>query len=423
MSIPQPSALIAFVLATTTLPAGNVLRVGPSRAFATIQAAVDAAQSGDVVLVDPGSYAGFVIGGRALAVLPASLGAITLQAAPGQPAVTVRGIPAGQNVTLASLRIAYAEPGAPAVAISANTGAVRIADLDVDLAVDLLGVAHQAAVEVDDSATVWFEDLRVSSAAIRHGSTRNPIGPNDGLSAIAVARSHVVMRRYVLSGYSTPPGARYGGDAVRLRAQSVLWLLHDPSGSGFLTGGSGGDYGGNCMHLIATPAATLTEVCGFLAATAGIGRLRNGGLYAHNDDGGLVRQGGSTFVRLFETCLESAAGVTTIVAPTVAPGGAIDVDVSARFSNRLQLLYLAASARMLNLKGHGVEGNLLFDAPSGTLADARFATGPTRLQFALPALPALVGLQLTAQALLGPPGGASVPSASLTFPAMVVVTP
>ncbi len=417
------ACLLLLTCTSAHLLAGSVLRVGPGRAFATIQAAVDASRDGDLVLVDPGTYPGFVIAGRALSILPGGVGTITLQAAPGQPAVTVRGTMAGQDVTLSSLRIAYAEPGAPAIVISANTGSVRFSDLDVELAADLVGVAHQAAVEISDSATVWFLAMRVASALVRRGSTRNLIGPNDGLSAVAVARSQVVIRRFVLRGYATPAGARYGGDALRLREQSAMWLLQDPAGTSFLTGGDGGDFGGNCAHFIGAGPLPPVEMCGFRLFTPGAGRLRRGGYYAHNDDGGIVNQGGSTFERILGACVDLAAGFTTIAPLRVAPGATLDVDISAAYFARVQLTYLSVGARMLAVGSPGIQGYVLFDPAGATLIDARFVNGPTRLQFALPPVSALIGLQLTAQAALGPPGGATSPVLSLTFPAMVVVAP
>ena len=53
------SVFVSLVCPSVAEAAGRVWKVGPGAPFRTIQPAVDAATDGDVVLVRPGTYAGF----------------------------------------------------------------------------------------------------------------------------------------------------------------------------------------------------------------------------------------------------------------------------------------------------------------------------------------------------------------------------
>jgi len=93
--------------------------------FTTIQSAVDAAADGDAILVQPGTYSGFQIAGKSVAVIgdPTLMPTVT-------SAIAVMQTASGQVVVLARLhQIAPATTGtASGLELSACAGPVRIED-------------------------------------------------------------------------------------------------------------------------------------------------------------------------------------------------------------------------------------------------------------------------------------------------------
>src|SRR4029077_15088541 len=91
--IPTRQLRAAFVLlAIAPLSRAGILTVGPAGSgaqFTQIQAAVNAAYDDDVILVQPGTYPGSVVG-TPLRILGDGTGVVRIADAP--PCVTVRGI-------------------------------------------------------------------------------------------------------------------------------------------------------------------------------------------------------------------------------------------------------------------------------------------------------------------------------------------
>ena len=88
--------------------AGDVLVVdddgGVGVGFVDLQAAVDAAGEGDVILVRGGTYSGFIVDGKALTV-QADTGATVDVASPSSVSVNVVNLGAGQSVVLRGLHV------------------------------------------------------------------------------------------------------------------------------------------------------------------------------------------------------------------------------------------------------------------------------------------------------------------------------
>lgn len=219
-------------------------------------------------MVDPGTYTNFVVDGNdpssvsSVSILAAS-GSFTLTPVPGAPEIIVRDVPAGSVVTIIGVQISYADPLAPAVLVIDNAGAVRLSELDVQRAGNVIGSTAQACVEVQNTATFWLIDSSIWSATDWAGSTFNPrlAGgiSNDGFSALQFVDSKGVVQNSRLRGYyncNTFSPTGYGGDGLRaVGTNTSVWLLEDNVSAAFATTCRGGDgnYGGNAVHQFRTP--------------------------------------------------------------------------------------------------------------------------------------------------------------------------
>ena len=105
MFLARPACLAFALTALATLSAANTLTVGPAGSgaqFTEIQAAIDAAQDDDVILVMPGTYQQ-IVATKPLRILGDGTGTVTI-AAPAQ-GVTVRDIPAGEEFVLSGIDV------------------------------------------------------------------------------------------------------------------------------------------------------------------------------------------------------------------------------------------------------------------------------------------------------------------------------
>ena len=93
---------------------------GPAN-FQTIQAAVDAASDGDVILVRSGSYDGFTVAQKGLRIQFDGSTAV------GSP-VEITGVPSGSLMTLSGMKVTLSYPDAAALTIRNSQGDVRVQD-------------------------------------------------------------------------------------------------------------------------------------------------------------------------------------------------------------------------------------------------------------------------------------------------------
>lgn len=408
----NPLLPVLFAALLNAAPPPGVLRVGSGQPYTTIGQALAAAAPGDLVLVEPGIYPAFVV--TAPVTIAAAQTDFTVLQGTSAAAITVAG--AAGTIAIDGARIAFVQTGAPAITITGCSGEVRLRNVQVDAAADLVGAAARAAIEVADCAAVVFDRVTVQGTAVRRGNTSNPDGANDGLCATRFADTHFVLRNCVLRGYDRAVGGSHGGDAVRVVATGTFgapscWLLSD--NGQFLVGGAAigsGGRGGNCLHLLG--AGLLAELCGQHYLTPGSGGQLGGGYFAIQDDGGQVAPGVG---RMIPACVLELVAVTAAPA-TVATGGQLPITVS-DFTGGM------FCAAFLSLGGShrptvpGAMGRVLLDLTNAVTLGV--GVTPAAFAVAIPAHPGLAGLQLTAQAAVF--GAPPLPTTVTSWPTLVSV--
>ena len=140
-------ALCAFL---SPLHAGNLLRVGPGRAHATIQGAIDAAPAPfAVVRIAPGTYGPFQIGASAppqLRLQPLAAGTVVIDTTTGP--VVIDSVVSTSAVELAGLTIGSATSPNEALVVSNTAATVVLTDLTI------IGGSSHAGLRVDDAEAV-----------------------------------------------------------------------------------------------------------------------------------------------------------------------------------------------------------------------------------------------------------------------------
>jgi hypothetical protein len=305
------SLVLLAVLASPAL--ADVLEV-PS-GFVTIQAAVNAASVGDIVLVAPGTYAESVLVGRGLTIA-ADGGVVTLRR------VEISGLPAGQAVVLDGLVIDArgAQPllGAgyeEAVFAHDDVGAVRVQDCT------LFGEWGVAVMSFNPDRD-GFPALRVqdcSSVALLRGSATGGHGGDiddealqwfvgDGGAGALIRNSSVALLDAMLTGGdggtitdTLAQGAGDGGHGVDNKSGSVLVA------GCTLTGGDGGN--GDCDMIIGCGAGGIGGD-GIRQSSASATLWTRGNTYAPGDGGA----GGDGVIAPDGMNLDIIAGSSTVFA-------------------------------------------------------------------------------------------------------------
>lgn len=242
--LPAATALLACAL--PAFAANNVLVVdanggGP---FTSIQAAVDAAQDGDVLLVRSGTYPGFVVADKSVTVVGDVGAQVSVVGGSG-----VRDLAATRTVVLVDIDLSGATSADPAIstalALSGNAGRVRVERCV--LVGGYGGSGGGRAVTISACA-----DVALGACNLRGGYAPGYCAP-DGREALQVfGGSSVVLQGCTLTGANGSHGGcdcdgGSGGDGAFV-AHSTLFV----SNSSFY-----GGHGGNCSpsSLFSAPAA------------------------------------------------------------------------------------------------------------------------------------------------------------------------
>jgi len=418
---------LAIALALPSLnaapaPSGNVLRVGSTQPYTTIQAAVDAAQNLDLVLVDPGSYPEFVVDGKSIAIVAASGSFDVFESTSLAPTIHVTNVPVLGEVTIVGAHVDHgASIDAPAVLLETNPGQVRFSDLVVNLAEDLAGTTAPAAFVVRDTASFWLIDSRIWSVTPRAAYRLGANGWAEGVSGIEVVDSEGVLQNFKAMGYDAL--LDHAGDGLRVRGDSYLYLVDDviSSPQRTLFHGGDGDYAGSGVQLFGTPAyMDRVTSCGRMKYEGGSGSEQPGGMYAINGDGGMGRNGG---LRLPRGCGAYQYVETSVDSPLAPIGQPIVVRVR---TQEAQDFFTAMSVGGDYQRTVGsIAGKLLLDLTPHRIQLVQVGSlevgEKTSFQVQVPNDTALIGSQLTFQSLVAQSNWPGF--VAFSFPSLAVVTP
>jgi len=181
--------------------------------FVHIQDAVDAAQSGDVISVLDGAYAGFTIDAKSLVVAGEPNGDVRVAAV-----VVVRNLGATQKVELDHLRIGltFVCAGASSLTLDDNAGSVRIVDCEVRGSSDPACYAG-GALECHSSLEVGvLRSTLIGGASYYYHA---PPGIDASLSNVIITDSTVVGGDGYQDNFCEPGR---GGAGAHIRDSSTL---------------------------------------------------------------------------------------------------------------------------------------------------------------------------------------------------------
>ncbi len=270
------TSLTLSVLAAALGPAAiaDVTIVGQTTSYATIQAAVDAAVSGDTLIVGNGTYqGGFSIDGKALAVV----GQNGIAPKVLSPCV-VKNLPAGTVALISGLNIEAAITNANGFAgltVSDCVGSVRVHDCTlrglkfVDFSGSSLKAAQGLAIQSSMGVVVSKSSIKGRDFGFVSGESAA-----QGGDALYASNSSFGLYDCTLKGGTgseeTYPSGGMGGSACVVEGLTGVSVF--ASGTSFVGGnGGGGDYigcttSGNGGHGLVLTNAAFTSLGGSVAA-------------------------------------------------------------------------------------------------------------------------------------------------------------
>lgn len=276
---------LAFASFTcSTVLAANVWIVAPSGGnFTQIQAAIDAASDGDVVLVKTGSYDTFVVNDKDLSILTDVGNAATVQGA-----IRVTNLAAGKSVLVAGLSArGISDPSVPlqhGLYVASSPGHVRIQDCTLRGLHWVAGVTPRSGAKIQSSARVSLARCSVSGtdATNASGSIASGVGFEAASSGLALYDSTTAGG----DGWQPQCGFNcYAGDGAHAGTLSAAFAFasnttfyggHGGNSLGTcpLTGSCNacaeygdGTFGGN--GLLATGSTVNSLACSFLPGAGG----------------------------------------------------------------------------------------------------------------------------------------------------------
>lgn len=252
--------VLAGSLLAPFAPAREIVIVeGPAAGtYVALQAAIDAAGDGDVLLLGPGSHPAFTIDGKGL----------TLAAMPNASVGVgfgsqVKNLPAGSFVLLERLASAGTPiSGADGLILTNNVGHVRLQGCSWRGANGLgspSGIHGGDGVWIDSCARVVLVGCDANGGAGKNSAAFTPPG-GDGGAALRASASTIAIHQCLLRGGQGGTAGGDGGDGANL-TQSVLFAA-----GAMAIGGNGGNApspgmcegsGGDSLELTTSEARLL----------------------------------------------------------------------------------------------------------------------------------------------------------------------
>ena len=411
--------------ASTRPVSGSVLRVGPTQAFGSIQAAILAAVPGDLILVDPGAYAEFVVD-RGVSIVAVGAEFTVLETTSADPAILICGIPSTEQVTIIGARIDHAISfNTPAVRLRNNAGAIRLHQLNIRESADLVGTLAHAALEIDNTDTFWIHDSDVWTGSPKQAQHISSVGVNEVVNGVEIVDSDGVIQNSKLLGYNGTDSSTFGGDAVRVLGNSSVWLIDDLVQSPTRTILRGGDarIGGNAIQMFGVKKKQgRITTCGTVAFERGSGSVQNGGYFAINGDLGVITNPFGFSYRLPQGCGAFEFAETTVASAKVSIGTLIQLRVRSQSGGPFLTVLSTNTRYSRSLRGFNNRSILDVFAPT-VVTVARGVLAPTVVQKCVVGVPndlCLIGTQLVFQTVTGALGSNQD---ALSFGALVVLTP
>ena len=297
------SLTVGFLAALGASALAEVTILGQPGSFTTIQAAVDAAMEGDVLIVEDGNYGLFTIDGKGLTVMARNAGQVSVKGP-----CSVRNLPAAGKVAFVGLDIQGASPFCCLVPngldLIDNAGQIRLQDCDIrgGFYYNPFGFSGHGLVAMNSAQVVIAKCvLRGADGGIPSGE--DPIHGGDGIhatnSALAIHDSFIYGGWGSIESY---PTGGDGGDGCRIQGWGMFasgtrfsggW-----GGSGDFIGCTSGGDGGDGLAVTNAQAQLLDNV--YFAGPAGIGFGCGNGLpgQAIANNGAIINQYSGTARKL-----------------------------------------------------------------------------------------------------------------------------
>lgn len=338
---------LAFTLSLAVAPCAaqtlHVVAFDGSGDFTSVQAAVDASSSGDVVVLEGGAFIEHVeIVGKGLSLV--GLGGTGIVAPGGvlgepRPTLLVRDVPPDARVVLAGMQLFSANGNAPAtLSVEDCAGPVWLDDMFLDS-------YGSPAVVVDDCASFVAVDSLLQTNVVAPG----PVGGEGARFVDASAHLHEATLRgshgpFVLAGMPPPTGPMTGGSGASLRRSSLR------AAGSQLAGGSGS---------------------AFLDAGCLVGASGGHGLLVHASEAGEP----ASSARLVDTAVDASgsssfdagcAPVPAVASDVLAPPGTVTTDATP--ARRLDVDAVASAGGTLSITVDAEPGDLawLFTSAAAT---------------------------------------------------------